>query len=440
MRNFPIKSWLYTHFLSLFSILFFSVLFFGTTSGSAIAATVLQNLNSDIKNGSNLCFIIGSGHSFTPTGVRVGGTTYAGRVGIEIVSNFDCWSGGYGSGYCGTLGADAGVIATTSDEVIEFTYTGAAALDPTKTYDLNINLNGSTPAQNMWGSSAADPNGFTSCNGLGAGQNSGYYEIAGTGGFTPPPPADTSTRLIVISPAQNEVASSSPDIAGTFYNQSPVYDQLLVNLSWVEPSVNADLLLSGLAHRQFIFDIGTSTSNQTFSTTTSDLLTGRWLLSAQFSSGSDGFNYFTATTTTFVVGTTTTFFSDYVEYATTTATTTDGAPISSCTEASSVLEKAMCALGDRIRDVLQFVFVPDATTLGRFGALKDNIMSRVPFGYFPLFKSALDGVSASSTPIFAMVVPIASLPRFGDIRTGLGWVFLFWFVVHMWRRFKHVDL
>lgn len=252
-----------------------------------------------------------------------------------------------------------------------------------------------------------------------------------------PPPDDISTRIVSISPENGSTTDSYIEIEGDFYNQSELYNRLLVNLSWVEPSVNTNLLLSDVAYRQFVFNIATSSSIQSFATTTSGLITGRWLLEAQFSNNTTGFEYFTATSTSFVVGTTTTFYSDFVDYAT---TTPYGEPIEDCANADGVLEKAICALGDRIKSVFEYLLIPSDTTFNRFTQLKDNILAKAPFGYFPLFKEALGGISASSTPIFSMVIPLSQVPRFSDIRTGLAWVLLFWFVVHMWRRFKHIQL
>lgn len=280
----------------------------------------------------------------------------------------------------------------------------------------------------------------TSCAGGGCvnGIKSPFIEIYDSGGAGP---TDTSTRVITIEPLQDAIASSSPNILGTFYNQNPLYNQLLLNLSWVEPSVNSDLLLSGLAHRQFIFDIGTSTSDQTFSTTTADLLTGRWLMTAQFSNGLSGSDYFTATTTSFIVGTTTTLFSQFFEtYTASTSTTTPGSVISDCASAGNVVEKALCSLGDRIKDVLQYLFIPDSSVATKFSALKEEIFRRVPFGYFPLVKTALQDVSASSTPIYNFVMPLARQSLFNSIRSTLGAALYFWWLIHMWHRFKSIQL
>jgi len=447
MENLAKKSWS-SHFLQALFICFFSLSFFGIAS-EARASTLYQNLASDLKQGGNDFMLLGTGFSFTPTGVRVGGSTDGGMVNTNLIAHFVCFNSLPNVGYCGDIMADTEYMATTTDDVIEFHYTGASALDPAKYYYLNINLVsplGDPANQAMWGSSSADPNGFlcgswpansANCNG----KTSMYYEIAGTGGFDPPPPTDTSTRLITLNPLQNEATSSAPDIFGTFYNQSTTYNQLLLDLSWVEPSVNADLLLSGLAHRQFIFDIGTSTSDQSFATSTSDLLTGRWLMSAKFSSGSSGFEYFTASSTSFIVGTTTTLYSDFLEtYTASTSSTTIGSVISDCQSAGNIVEKALCSLGDRISDILKFLFVPDASVLSKFALLKDDILSRVPFGFFPLVKSALGQASASSTPAYALVMPLASVSEFQTLRVLMAGVLYFWWLVHMFNRFKHIDL
>jgi len=260
-------------------------------------------------------------------------------------------------------------------------------------------------------------------------------------GQTPPCTYDFSTRILTLNPLQNEATSSAPAIFGTFYNHSSTYNQLLLDLSWVEPSVNADLLLSGLAHRQFIFDIGTSTADQSFSTTTSDLLTGRWLMSAQFSNGLSGSDYFTASSTTFIVGTSSTLYSQFYEpYTASTSSTTAGSVISDCSSAGNIIEKSLCSLGDRIRDVLQFLFIPDSSVVAKYQALKDNILSRVPFGYFPLVKNALLSASASSTPVYTYIMPVARQPLFGSLRTGLAAILYLWWIIHMFHRFKSIQL
>lgn len=464
MKKLLPKTWP-TRFLHYLFILFFSGSFFGIVGISSVNAdTIFQQSDFSVQGTTTIASEYPRAVLNDNSAVGIGGTiqyitfyttTPTTWISFLTLNPASSWSGLF---FCSSAyDSSAGLGCYRDSRVFKDTYSISgnyitfeldSPMTMLSTDFLAINLARFTGVE----TSGTDPSscwitnifsgvyGSGQCSATGGmGIGAPFVILSGSLGFTPPP-IDTSTHIISIDPAQNAVASSSPTISGTFYNQSELYNQLIIDLSWVEPSVNTDLLLSGLAHRQFIFDIGTSTSNQSFSTTTDDLLTGRWLLSTQFSESTDAFGYFTATTTSFIVGTTTTFYSDYVQYATTTATTTAGAPISSCTEASNVLEKALCALGDRIKDVLQFLFVPDATVLNQFGTLKENITSRIPFGYFPLFKNALSGVSASSTAIFSLVIPVSQIPRFGSVRTGLGWVFLFWFVVHMWRRFKHIQI
>lgn len=269
------------------------------------------------------------------------------------------------------------------------------------------------------------------------GQTNQYLPRAIIGSSGDLPPSDLSTRIIEIFPEQNTATTSDPAIYGSYFNASPVYDRLLIDLSWVEPSVNADLLLSGLAHRQFIFDVATSSSPQEFSTTTSDLLTGRWLMSAVFSNGETGAFAFTATTSTFIVGTTTTLFSDFYQPY---STSTPGEPTQACSEAETVIERAICALGDRIRDLLQFLFVPNTASTARFAELKDRIMQRVPFGYPSLVLEAIKGIGATTTAQYELPQADTARVVFDPMRTGISWLIYGVWGFLMFRRVKNIQL
>jgi len=269
------------------------------------------------------------------------------------------------------------------------------------------------------------------------------FNYSGSGNATPPDPfgADHSTRLVTLHPLMNEAttsdATSSPQIYGSLHNEQALYDRMIIDLSWVEPSVNADLLLSDTAHRQLIFPIGTSTTDQSFSTSTSDLLTGRWLMNTVFSNSTDGSSYFTASTTSFIVGTSTTLFSDFVSYSTTTPA---GQILPECSSASSVTEKTLCWFGDRFKDVMLFLFIPSDTIVGKYSQLKDAILIRAPFGYFGLIKTALSNVSASSTPIYQYVIPLSRSNLFSTLRSAASGILYIWWLVHMWHRVRSIQL
>jgi len=261
-------------------------------------------------------------------------------------------------------------------------------------------------------------------------------------GWTPPP-TDTTTRVISLSPAQDAVIDTpTTTLSSSVYNQVEMYNKYIVSLSYVEPSTNVDLLLSDAINQQFIFDLATSTSDQSFSTTTEPLLSGRWLINAVFSNGTNGSNYFTATSTTFVVGTTTTFYSDFVY-----STSTSYGQISNDCEAiyasstASLISKSVCWMGDRIGQTLSYLFVPSGFFIDKYIVLKDDMMDRVPFGYFTRTKELLNSVNASTTPAFNIPIPVSIKNfLFDKIREMMGIALPVLWVVRMYIRLKDIKI
>lgn len=257
------------------------------------------------------------------------------------------------------------------------------------------------------------------------------------------PPPDISTRVISLSPAQDAVIdTSTTTLASSVYNQVERYNKYIISLSYVEPSRNVDLLLSDAINQQFIFDLATSTSDQSFSTTTEPLLSGRWLINAVFSNGTDGSNYFTATSSTFVVGTTTTFYSDFVY-----STSTSYGQISNDCDAiyasstASLISKSVCWMGDRIGQTLEYLFVPSGFFIDKYIVLKDQMMNRVPFGYFTRTKELLNSVNASTTPAFNIPIPV-SIKNFifNKIRDMMTIALPVLWVVRMYIRLKDIKI
>lgn len=271
-----------------------------------------------------------------------------------------------------------------------------------------------------------------------------------------PPPADTSTKLISLNPYQDQIlANGTTTISGTYYNQLAYYNKLIVNLSYVEPSVNIDFELSNATSKQYIFNVATSTSNQNFSTTTDNLISGRWLMNIVFSNNTDGYNSFNATTTSFVVGTTTTFFSDYL-YST---TTSYGNTLTSCEEVlasstTSILEKAPCWIVDRFVKSLQGLFYPNPTIIGLYQQDIESIKQRAPMIYAQQTPALLNtlyqtAVNGSGTPIsvnvkfipgkatssitFISQAMLASTTLASTVKTSLSWVLWLMFLLTVYK-------
>jgi hypothetical protein len=82
--------------------------------------------------------------------------------------------------------------------------------------------------------------------------------------------------------------------------------------------------------------------------------------------------------------------------------------------------------------VLTFLFVPTQKTLTQYSNLKDLVITKPPFGYYNSIKTAIAGLTSTTTPAFSLTASISDISIFGTLKTGLAWIlwifFSFWII------------
>jgi hypothetical protein len=87
------------------------------------------------------------------------------------------------------------------------------------------------------------------------------------------------------------------------------------------------------------------------------------------------------------------------------------------------------------------LFIPTSQTWDKFYALIDLVEQKPPVGYFTVVVASISGVSASSTPAFSLTIP-AHLKQyiFDPFDIGIGAILWFYFLIHFYRRLKHITI
>lgn len=426
-KNRPLKI-AYTVFFALIAILISYKIVYG--------ATIFQNLDKDLNlsfaGASSPFLYIGTGHNFTPTGLRVGGDTNSGTVGISLLADFYCSNAPYPSfSPCGTISADTEVIPQTTNGIIQFNYTAAPALDPSKYYYISVNLASSTGR--IWGSTNTDPNGFNhpcfggvSCS-VTNGYNSLYYQIAGTGGFDP---SATNTRIDSVVPENNAtVATGTVMLSASGYINNADFDDNTRISFRIRNNYSAYNAIRGVSVFTIVQSIdlsgATSTGNVnvdytidftpsgpgdfTVSTTTNMQVIGdrRFDVSIhnpRFSIFNFNFgrNTVVSTSTRFTVATST-VEDNIVQQAAEGLITLFQPNDSSCDQfitGSSTLSTT------NVPTFIRCLFTP--TTLGMgvtISALKNEILSRWPIGYATRALAILNSAATTSLPTGSWISP-----------------------------------
>lgn len=97
-------------------------------------------------------------------------------------------------------------------------------------------------------------------------------------------------------------------------------------------------------------------------------------------------------------------------------------------------------IGNAIRDVGQWLFIPASGSFNQFATLKDGIENKPPIGYFTLIKDAFNGIgSGSATASISLASITAINPIVSPIRTGMIWLLWFSFAIFLLKRFANFD-
>lgn len=95
-------------------------------------------------------------------------------------------------------------------------------------------------------------------------------------------------------------------------------------------------------------------------------------------------------------------------------------------------------MGNMFRDVLLWLFKPNAKVLDYWKTIKGIVEEKPPFGYYVLVKENFDNLSAGETPAFELETAPAVLEHIlVPLKNGLVWILWILFGVWFVRRFIH---
>lgn len=103
-----------------------------------------------------------------------------------------------------------------------------------------------------------------------------------------------------------------------------------------------------------------------------------------------------------------------------------------------------CSIGSMIGCIKNAgiaLFYPSQDILDNYKGFFDKIQTKAPFGYFYIVKEQIDGLSATSTPSFSIVIP-AHLKSsiFDPIDTALATILPIFFLFNIYKRIKYITI
>jgi hypothetical protein len=104
-------------------------------------------------------------------------------------------------------------------------------------------------------------------------------------------------------------------------------------------------------------------------------------------------------------------------------------------------ECSISSLTGCFKNALIWTFYPTQSTLDNWGSLKTKIETKAPIGYFFLVKNNINGLSATSTKAFDIVIP-RSLKNyiFIPFDTSIAAILWFFFIFNFYKRLKHITI
>lgn len=93
------------------------------------------------------------------------------------------------------------------------------------------------------------------------------------------------------------------------------------------------------------------------------------------------------------------------------------------------------------QNALIFAFVPNKNVFDNFISLKEELQNKPPFGYIVLLTSALQNISATTTPAFALVSENNITDNiFTPLKNGLTWVLWLFFGIWLYKRVRNMNI
>jgi hypothetical protein len=245
-----------------------------------------------------------------------------------------------------------------------------------------------------------------------------------TGSSAPETLAVQPAKIISISPEYGSTtASTTTNLLMTFHNDGQ-YNSASVQLSNYDPD-------------GFGFLYSTATPSVVGTTTIDfgsfNLVPGYWVGSFNLLSDTSGTLSFPAS---FVASSSRTTDAWYDKIS---ASST--AEIQSYCAGKSGIDAILCKIPDAIISGISFLLKPSDNTFDRFKSLKTSIENKPPFGYISVSLDVIDGLTASSTGIFALQQEgNITTTIFDPIKSGLSMIlYVFWAFV-MFHRVRHIDI
>jgi len=225
-------------------------------------------------------------------------------------------------------------------------------------------------------------------------------------------------------PFSSNVIISSPDPSGDIFINNPVnFEGNILNLAPDSYDILRYHILFGGS--EVLVSTSTIPSTGTF------IFTKDLILPFQ--------GYYTAYVDMYDTSTGSTTSSSIVSFAlaqTSLATTitTTGTTSTSTLQYFSTISNQSCGLTDIVcglQKAMVWLFAPTQASLQQFTDLKSRIENKPPFGYFTLLKNNMASISATSTPIVGLTLPVNTQANiFTPLRTAL--ILVVWFAGAVW--------
>lgn len=401
------------------------VFFVGPARASAATPEQLVHSTASARGTEYLNFL-GTGATSTSvsitgtlTAIHLYGIVYDNTVYGILEKQTNC-SGGFSQDVLWSTGAQNGVLR-------EYTFTGSYAFDSNSCYRLQGWAGGGGMV--VYGSPDADswPYGMVDT----ADAVADFYFVMDGLSYEPPPPEDTiaitfpSSTSTPIQEFTDWIVSFSQATSTTASSDDFYIKQIYVGAT----STALTTLAGGSSYPPTI-----APSPETIQKP-SALGTGTWYAQAQMRYFRDVYDQYgtlvaTSSVISFPIGW---GFGASGSWATPTSTATSSEWTMTCDPDSGAFSYSLCFLA-------QALFVPSSGATAQFQGIGDLVSSKPPLGYFQQVKTALSGLSETTSTFALADLSSMSTSLITPIKTAIQ--LILWFVFGFWifNRVRHLEL
>ncbi len=242
-----------------------------------------------------------------------------------------------------------------------------------------------------------------------------YFELADSGGFSPPVP--DYSGIFNILPSNNSTTETiSVDVSAEYLFLSTDFPIPVQYLKvWLNRTDIPEIQQS-FQWQDIVMDSLEEISTE-FTLTEGGIYEMYWSVSGE----EDGLGF---------------FFNHYENYLNTFSVVTSIEDVISLYKDCSVTEVAGC-----IQNALLFLFYPSSNSLSQFTGLYSTIENKPPFGYVTAINSILKNLNDTETAIFELQsMTLLNTYIFIPFREAINWLMWLGFAFILFHRFKNIHL